>query len=121
MIQSALKFPHCTVQRLISGRGGEGGVWFTRCIKGREPEIYELWTFSDDEICEVHPFAWVQIRDDFTGETFNTHFFNAISVRIPFLSRRSVNGSVQWLYVPQPFGKIGFVTAAWTENIYVNP
>ena len=66
--------PPRTVQRLSSGRGGEGDVWFNRCIKGQEPRIYELWTFADDGICKVHPYARVQISDDFIGETFHTTF-----------------------------------------------
>ena len=62
--------PLHTVQRLSSGRGDEGGVWFTRCIEGQEPEIYELWTIADDGICEVHPYAQVQISDDLSGRIF---------------------------------------------------
>ena len=112
--------PTRTVQILSSDGGGEGDVWFTRCIEGRKPKIYELWTFADDGIREVHPYARVQISDDFIGETFHTHFFNARSFQITFLCRRSVNGSVQWLNFPQPFGETGIATAAWTENIYVN-
>ena len=83
------------------------------------PEIYELWTFDDDEICEVHPYARVKISDDFIGEIFYTHFFNAREVRIPFLGRISINGSVQWFNVPRPFGETGIATAAWPKNIYV--
>ena len=40
--------------------------------------------------------------------------------RIPFLGRRSVNGSVQWIDVSLPFGKHFIATKAWTENTYVN-
>ena len=92
--------PPRTVQILSSVRGGEGSVWFTRCIKGQEPDICELWNFADDRICEVHPFARVQISNDFIGETIHTHFFNANEVQIPLLGRRSVNGIVQWLDIP---------------------
>ena len=67
-------FPLCTVQTLRSGRGGKDGVWFTCCVEGRDTEIYELWTFAEDGTREVHPFAQVQISDNFTGETFHTHF-----------------------------------------------
>ena len=67
-------FPLRTVQRLCSGREGEGDVWFILCIEGQEPKIYELWTFDEDGTRKVHPFARVQISDDFTGETFHTHF-----------------------------------------------
>ena len=112
-------FPPRTVQRLSSGRGGEGNVWYTRCIEGWEPKIYELWTFAEGVSGEAYMFAQVQISNDFSGETFHTHFSNEKSVRIPFLGRRSVNGSVQWLDIPRPFVKTGVATAAWTENIYV--
>ena len=73
------------------------------------------------EFVRVHPFYLVQISDNFTTETFHTHFFNEKSVQIPFLVRISANGSVQWLDVSRPFGETGVATAAWTENIYVNP
>ena len=69
--------PHCTVQSLRSGRGGEDGVWFTCNVEGQEPKIYERWTFAEDGTREVHPFSWIQISDDFTGETFQTIIFNA--------------------------------------------
>ena len=103
-------FPLRTVQGLSSGRGGEGDVWFTHCIEGQELEIYKLWTLVDDVICEVHPYAWFQTSDDFIVGVFHTHFFNSREVRIPFLGRKSVNGSVQWLDVPQPFGETGIST-----------
>ena len=41
---------------------------------GRESKDFELWAFAEDGIREVHPFARVQIRDDFTEETFFTEF-----------------------------------------------
>ena len=50
---------------------------YTRCIKGWEPEVFELWAFTEDGISEVHLYAWVQISDNFIRETFYTHFFNA--------------------------------------------
>ena len=53
---------------------GRHGVWFTCCVEWWELEIYELWTFAEDVNCEVHPFVWIQISDDFTGETFYTNF-----------------------------------------------
>ena len=84
--------------------GGEVDVMYTRCIESQEPEVFEPWDFAEDGIREVHPYARVQIIDDFIGETFYTHFFNAREVRIPFLGRRSVNVSVKWLDVPHSFG-----------------
>ena len=90
------------------------------CIYSREPEAFELWDFPEDGICEVHPYARVQISDDFTKDTFYSHFFNARQIIINLLGCRDVNGSVQWLDVPCPFGETGSLTTAWTENIFVN-
>ena len=113
-------FPLRPVQRISNGRGGKVDVMYTRCIEGREPEVFELWDFSEDGIREFHPYSQVQSSNIFLGGTFYTHFFNAREIRIPFLGRRSVNGSVQWLDVPRTFGETGIATAAWTENTFVN-
>ena len=107
-------------QALLSGRGGKIEVVYFRCINGREPEAFELWAFAEDIILKVHPYAHFQISDDFTEDTFYSHFFNARQIWIPFLSRRFVNGSFRWLDVPRPFGKTVSLVAAWTENTYVN-
>ena len=61
-------------QALCSGRGGKIEIAYIRCINSRDPEIYELWAFSEDRHREVHPFARVQIRDNFTMDTFNPTF-----------------------------------------------
>ena len=80
-----------TAQAICSSRGDEIDIAYIRCIDGREPEAFELWALAEDGICEVHPFARFQIRDDFTEDTFYTEFFNARQIQIPFLGRRSVN------------------------------
>ena len=69
--------PLRTVQRLSSGRGGKVDVMYTRCIESWEPEVFETWDFAEDRIHEVHPYARVQISDDFVRETFYTQFLNA--------------------------------------------
>ena len=91
--------PPRPVQILSSGRGGKVNVRCTRFIEGWEPEVLKLWDFAEDIIREVHLYARVQISDDFVGETFYTHFFNARGIQIPFLDCRSVNRSVQWIDV----------------------
>ena len=83
-----------TSQSIRSGRGDEIDIAYIRCINGRVPEAFELWFFTDDRICGVHPFARVQIRDNCTEDIFYTIFFNALQVRVPFLGRRSVLGTV---------------------------
>ena len=54
-----------TVQYIPSGREDEIEIAYICCIDGREPEAFELWAFAEDGICKVHPYAWVQISDDF--------------------------------------------------------
>ena len=111
----------CTNQAICSVRGDKIGIVYIRCIDGREPEAFELWAFSENRIREVHLFARVQIRDDFTEDTFYTEFFNARQIQINFLGRRSVNGSAQWLDDPCAAPKSGSFcqVATWTENTFV--
>ena len=106
-------------QALRSGRGGEIDITYIRCINGRDPEVFKLWTFAEDKIRKVHPFARVQISNEFTEDTFYSYFFNAQIIRIPFLGRKFVNTSVQWIDVPRPFGKTGSRVATWTENTFI--
>ena len=48
-------------------------------------------------VSEVHPFAIVRLFNDFCEDTFWTTFFNSQRCRLPFISRRFLNGSVQFL------------------------
>ena len=104
--------PPRPVQALHYVRGGEIEVAYICCIEGREPKTFEILDFAEDGIHEVHPYAQVQISEHCFGENFYSHFFNAREIQIPFLDRISVNGSVQWIDVPRPFGETGIVTAA---------
>ena len=101
--------------------GGEGNVWFNRYIEGRESKINELWTFTDDEIREVDPYAQVEISDNFIRGLFTSTF--SMHKKSEFFSwvADPSTGCVQLLDVTQPFGKTGVATAALTENIYTNP
>ena len=62
------------IQALCSVRGGEIEVGYIHCIEGQETEVFELWAFAEDGIREIHPYARVQISDDFVGETFTPTF-----------------------------------------------
>ena len=64
-------------QSFCSGISGEIKIVFICCIDSKDPKNFELWALAEDVIREVYPFARVQIRDDFTEDTFYTHFFNA--------------------------------------------
>ena len=121
--QPAIPFvvPPNPVQALCSGRGGEIDVPYICCLGGRVPEAFELWAFDEDVVREVHPYARVKLLDDFREDTFYSHFFNARRIQIPFLGRRSVNMSVEFLDAPRATQKVGSSIATWTENILLFP
>ena len=66
-------------------------------LNGRVPERYELWSLNAQGVREVHPFAGIRLLDDFGADTFLTTFFNLRRCRIPFISRRLLNGSVEFI------------------------
>ena len=119
--QSAILFvvPLQPVQALRSGRGGKIDVPYIRCLNGRVPEDFELWALAEDGVFEVQPSARVKLLDDFREDTFHTHFFNARRFQIPFLGRRSVNTSAEFLDAARATQLVGSCVASWTENIFV--
>ena len=66
-------------------------------LNGRVPEMYELLDLNAHGVREVHPFARVQLFDNFREDNFNTFFFNYQRCRIPFVGWRSLNNSVEFL------------------------
>ena len=64
----------CTAQAIHSVRGDEIDIAYIRCIDIREPKAFELWDSAEDGIRKVQPFDRVQIRDDFTEDTFTLSF-----------------------------------------------
>ena len=108
------------VQALCSGRGGKIDVPYISCLNGPVPEAYELWTLAEDRVLEVHAYTRVELLDDFREDTFHTHFFNARRFQIPFLGRRSVNMSVEFLDAARATQQVGSRVATWTENIFVH-
>ena len=67
------------------------------CLNGRVPEMYKLWSLNAQGVCEVHPFARVRLFDDFIEDSFKTFFFDSRICRIPFIGRRSLNNSAEFI------------------------
>ena len=80
-------------QYFRSSREGEIEVAYIRCIDGREPEAFELWAFVEDGIREVRPYAWVQISDNFTEDTFYS-LLNNLEVLHMFLCTVKISSLV---------------------------
>ena len=83
-----------------SGSGDEDGPEFIRCVDGRDPQIHEVRTFGEDGVMrEVHPTARLDVGDGLVRE-FATDYLTEIWRRVPMFGINSINGSVQWLGVP---------------------
>ena len=72
-------------------------VTYIICLHGWVPKMYKLWSMNAQGVREVHPFARVRLFDDFCEDTFWATFFNSQICRIPFIGRRLINRSVQFL------------------------
>ena len=77
------------------GSGGKDVPNFIHCVDGRQPQIHEFWTFSEDSVtCEVHLTVRVDVGSGFVGE-FATDYLNTSWLRFPLFGRSSINGSVK--------------------------
>ena len=83
-----------------SGSGGSERPEFIGCVDGREPHIHEVWAFGSNGVTrEVHPTAQLDVGTGVVGY-FVTNYLTESGRRIPILGRISMNGSVEWLGVP---------------------
>ena len=82
---------------ICSGSADVIEVPYIRCLNGRVPEAFELWALAEDGVRKVHLYARVKLRSEFREDTFQTFFLNARRFQIPFLGRRVLNASVEFL------------------------
>ena len=90
------------------------------CLHGCVPEKYKLWSTNAQGVREVHPFTRVRLFDDFTEDTFRTTFYNSRRCRIPFIGRRLLNGSVQFIWFADVTSE-STSNIISTQNIFVHP
>ena len=101
------------IQLFNSGIRADDRLEYIRCVGGQQPQIHEVWTFSDDGItCEVDPFAHIDVGA-FSGDCFQTYYFSENGRIVSIYGQKSINGSVEWLGVPHPFYDDG---PPWTDN-----
>ena len=108
-----------SVTVLWSGSADVIGVPYIRCLNGRVPEAFELWVLADDGVCEVHSYARVKIRSEFREDTFQNFFFNSRRFQIPFLGRRALNASVEFIDVVCFAQHVGS-RVDYTPNIFIH-
>ena len=87
---------------------------FIQCVDDQDPHNHEVWDFGDDGVtCELHPIAQVDVGAGIVRE-FATNYLTESGRRIPIFGRIYINGSVEWLGVPDFYRSDG---PAWTANI----
>ena len=67
------------------------------CLNDRVPERYEVWSVNTHRVREVHLTARVKLFDLCAEDTFRSTFHDSRRCRVPFIGRRSVNGSVEFI------------------------
>ena len=92
-------------------------VTYILCMNGRVPERYELWSLNAQGVHEVHLFAQIWLLDYFRADTFQTTFFNSQRCSFPFIGRRLLNGSVEFI---QLHGTSDTEVVIATPNLFVN-
>ena len=85
---------------LVSYAGSDAAtpsVSYIVCINGRVPERYEVWCLNRHGVREVHLTARVKLFTLFDKNTFQSTFYDARRCRVPFISRKGLNGSVEFI------------------------
>ena len=89
------------------------------------PRAFEVWALAEDGVREVHPYARVKILSKFRRDAFHTHFFNARQLQIPFLGRRALNMSVEFLDIVRVTHHVGsrvdYTPKRFVQSWRVNP
>ena len=111
--------PPQPVQVLNYGSSDKIEVPYIRCLDGQVPECYEIWALVEDGVHEVHPYAMVRLLSEFREDTFHTHLFNSQRFQIPFLGRRALNDSVEFLDVIRTNQHVQS-RVNYTPNIFVH-
>ena len=73
-------------------------VSYIMCLNGRVPERYEFWRLNQDVVREVHPTARIKLFTLFDENTFRSTFNDSQGFRVPFIGRKGLNGSVEFLH-----------------------
>ena len=89
--------PYTVLVRYYGSDASVSLVTYIVCLHGWVTEKYELWSLNAQGVCEVHPFSRVRLFEDFMEDNFWTTLYNLRRCCIPFIGRRSLNGSVQFI------------------------
>ena len=72
-------------------------VSYIVCLNGQVPERYKVWRLNRDGVREVHLTARVKLFTLFDENTFRSTFYDSQRFRVPFIGRKGLNGSVEFI------------------------
>ena len=94
-------------------------VSYIVCINGRVPERYEVWCLNRHRVREVNLTAQVKLFTLFDENTFRSTFYDSRRCRVPFIGRKGLNGSVEFIsYLDVPSDSASDIIS--TQNIFVH-
>ena len=96
------------------GRVGTEDIDFIRCVEIRDPQLHGMWCLGSDKITrKIHPTARLEVGNGTLG-LFTNNYLDENGRRIPVIGQLSINGSVQFLGIPNFFGNSGLL---FIENL----
>ena len=112
--------PDPVLVRYPGSDAAASSVKYIVCIYGRLPERYEVWSLNGHGVREVHLTARVKLFDLFAEDTFRSTFYDSRRCHVPFIGRRSVNGSVKFIRFAEVIVDSTSDIIS-TRNIFVHP
>ena len=89
------------------------------CLNGWVPERYEVWRLNWDGVREVHPTARVKLFTLFDENTFRSTFNDSRGFRVPFIKRKGLDGTVEFLRYLDVNSDSSFHIIS-TQNIFIH-
>ena len=90
--------PDPVLIRYAGSNAAAPAVTYIVCLNRQVPERYEVWRFNQDGVREVHPTAQVKLFTIFDENTLRSTFNDSRGFHVPFIGRKSLNGSVDFLH-----------------------
>ena len=115
-----LGLPDPVFVRYPGSDAAASSVKYIVCMNGRVPERYEVWSVNRHGVCEVHLPARVKLFDLSAEDNFRSTFYDSRRCRVPFIGRRSVNGSVEFIRFADIIADSNSEIIS-TRNIFVHP
>ena len=88
-------------------------------LNGRVPERYEVWRLNRHGVREVHLTARVKLFTLFDENTFQSTFYDSRRCRVPFIGRKGLNVSVEFIRYSDVTSDITSHIIS-TQNIFVH-